>query len=84
MADDLMYSVKLKTKNDVSYASFGRRPADSDLCDERSSLGAQEPEQGSGAVGRSWRDSGGRGRSGHSTPPASCPPRRRPEGWSTR
>ena len=41
MADDLMYSVKLKTKNDVSYASFGRRPADSDLCDERSSLGAQ-------------------------------------------
>lgn len=34
MADDLMYSVKLGTKNAVAYASYGCARADSPLCDE--------------------------------------------------
>ena len=41
MADDLMYSVKLGTKNAVKYASLGCARSDSPLCDEQSLLDAQ-------------------------------------------
>jgi diguanylate cyclase (GGDEF)-like protein len=41
MVDDLMYSVKLKTKNGVSYASFGCANTDSPLCDEQTLLDAR-------------------------------------------
>lgn len=41
MADDLMYSVKLGTKNAVKYASLGCSRSDSPLCDERSLIDAR-------------------------------------------
>lgn len=41
MADDLMYSVKLGTKNGVSYASFGCEQVGSELCDEETLLDAR-------------------------------------------
>ncbi len=40
MADDLMYSVKLATKNGVRYASYGCRRSSSPLCDEQTLLDA--------------------------------------------
>ncbi len=41
LADDLMYSVKLGTKNAVKYASLGCARADSPLCDEQTLLDAR-------------------------------------------
>ena len=40
MADDLMYSVKLGTKDGVKYASLGCARSESPLCDERALLDA--------------------------------------------
>jgi diguanylate cyclase (GGDEF)-like protein len=41
MADDLMYSVKLGTKNAVQYASLGCARSDSPICDEQTLLDAR-------------------------------------------
>jgi diguanylate cyclase (GGDEF)-like protein len=46
MADDLMYSVKLSTKDGVSYASFGCEQSDSEECDEQTLLGALRKRAG--------------------------------------